>query len=359
MGHSGRRGLALLVGTTTLWATACGGGGGAPSVQVTRLPAPSPRSTAPAAAIGRPTTLPWWSAGRLHVGSVTIRTTMRSIVTRGGTTLVGRQTQHGSTWLVLRGRRLLPLVSTHLPGLRPTLSADGQQAAWTTSRAIGHADPYNADRAFTVTAYDVRRHHVTGTTVIRSGTICCDGDGEIDVAGVDNDGTVVIERYTDRGWTWRPGGWPVQLAATVAHRLDSTDQWPLGVSWTTGVSSLDPVAFGLVSTAGASTPIGRAPQSHAGLWSPDGTSFAYQPFSKLVGYPPVVWTQRGRVRLRVHHAVGVLGWESPHAVILLATSTGDGLARRTATLVRCDARSGSCEQAGPVLHHVVLPDLAG
>ncbi len=355
-----RRWLALLVGTTTLWATACGGGGDAGSGAATRLPTPSPRSTSgsSSAEVGLPSTLPWWSAGRLHVGDVTIATAMRRIITRGGTTLVGRETTHGSTWLILRGDRLVPLVTTHPSATQPVLSADGLHAAWTTSRVIRRINRFDADQAFTVTAYDVSRGAVVGSTVIRSGTACCAGDGAIDVAGVDNDGTVVIEKYADRGWTWRPGGRPVELDASVARGLGFADQWPHGVSWTTGGSSDDPAAYAWASPDGTLRRIGRVPQSQGGLWSPDGTAYAYQPFSKFALYPPVVWSRHHRVRLHVRHAVGVLAWEGSHSVILLAASTGSGAARRSATLVRCDATSGACEQAGPALQHAVLPDLA-
>ena len=76
----------------------------------------------------------------------------------------------------------------------------------------------------------------------------------IAVAGVDNDGSVVIGRYADRAWIWRPGRPPIQLRAPARPRYFSgNDQWPGGVSWSTTGDGAGPAVFGRVSASG--TPV--------------------------------------------------------------------------------------------------------
>ncbi len=311
--------------------------------------------------MGPPTTLPWWSAGSLHVDGAVIATTMRQIVARGGTTILGRATRHGSTWEIVRGRRLVEL-STLPAGAPPMLSANGRFAAWTTSVDTHRYNLYEADTAFTVTAYDVRSGTVTGATVIESRTSCCDGGGSVYVAGIDNDGTVVLIRYDRPGRViaWRPGRDPVDVRGIRnAITLTFGDQWPGGVSFqAAGVGdSSGPAVFARVMPGGGLSRRGRVPQAQGGVWSPDGTSYAYRPFTKFADYPPEVWSHGRQVRLHAHDAIGIVGWEDRHSVIVLATSSASRLARRGKTLLRCDVRSGRCEQAGPVLHGAILPDL--
>lgn len=321
--------------------------------------APSPstdstKSTTSAPLVGPPPEIPWWSHGKLHLEEGVIRTPMRQIVARGGTTIVGRATQHGSTWMVLRGDGLADLLSTRSLGVRPVLSANGLFAAWTTSVVTHRYNEFDAETTFTVTAYDVGRGTVTGATVIDSRTACWDGDGVIDVAGVDNDGTVVVARYSDRVWTWRPGGHPAELIERVRPRdLPGNDQWPGGVSWTTTGTSSDPAVFAQVSTTGEVTRVGRVPQTQGGQWSPDGTSYAYDPYSKLGGPRPVVWRDGNRQTLHAPRGASVLAWESRHRVLLIL---GGDLDAPTLRIERCWVSDGRCEQAGPPLHHARLPE---
>ena len=258
--------------------------------------------------------------------------------------------------MILRGDSLVELMSAHEPGARPVLSAHGRFAAWATSRVTHRANLYEADEVFTITAYDVGSGTITGATVIDSHTSCCDGGGAVVVAGVDNDGAVILARYSDRAWTWRPGEDPVELAGHVKPRaVPGNDQWPGGVSWTTGSSSSDPAAYARVSADGATMLLGRAPQSQGGIWSPDGTAYAYQQFSKLGRSPAVVWSEGDRVRLNAHRVGGIVGWESKRAVVLYELGRRGRPAMRPAVLIRCDARTGDCEQAGPPLRHAQLP----
>lgn len=360
----GRRTLALVLGTATLWGTACGGGAASSPGAATQLPSTPTTSTAapttaPDAApmIGPPTTLPWWSAGRLHVDGGVIRTTMRDIVTRGGTTIVGDTTPQRSSWQILQGDQLVPLASRHA-ATRPVISANGLHVAWVTSTLLQRFDRYQTEGAFTVTAYDVQRGAVTGTTVIRSRVSCCDAGGAIDVEGVDNDGTIVILRNADRAWAWRPDRALVRLGAGVLARgLPGTDQWPGGVSWTVGSSSSGPAAFARVSSVGLATRVGRVPVSQGGLWSPDGRSYAYQPFSKERRELPVVWSDGTRVRLHVPDVGRVVGWESARQVVLLMLGPHGHV--RPVHLVRCNVTTGACERAGPPIPGAVLQGTYG
>ncbi len=228
------------------------------------------------------------------------------------------------------------------------LSANGRFAAWVTSVRTHRYNLYEAETRFTVTAYDVGRDRITGTTAMNSHTYCCDGGGVLEVEGVDSDGSVIVARDNDRAWIWRVGPDPVRLSGDVrAGAVVGNDPWPGGVSWTTGDGSDDPAAFGRVSRTGVVTRVGRVPQSQDGLWSPDGSSYAYVPFTKLGHRKPVVWSGGTRVHLKLRRAAEVVGWESPHRLIVLTAGKPGRPALRPAVLVRCDSRTGTCAPAGP------------
>jgi hypothetical protein len=286
---------------------------------------------------------------------------MRRIVTRGGTTAVGSTTTHGSTWRLVRGSRLVPLIRTRQPYVVPVVSANGRHLAWVEARLLQRFDRYASEQLFTIHAYDVARGRQIGTTSVESRVTCCDAEGFYEVGGVDNDGTVLLYRSYDRLLVWRPGrATVIATGALDPHAVTGNDQWPGGVSWSTTGDSSGPAAFGRIDPAGVTTRIGRVSQGQGGTWSPDGTSYVYEPFDKaaeeLPGDTwPVVWTAGHRVRLHVRHPGSIVGWEGGHSVILLSTTSGPRLVRRRVTLLRCDTRTGRCEQAGPVLHDVVLP----
>jgi hypothetical protein len=303
--------------------------------------------------------LPWWSAGRLHVRDAVIATTMRRIVTRGGTTLAGRMTGHGSTWRIVRDGRLVLLVATRSPYVRPLVSANGRHVAWVTGRTLRRVDRYRSDALFTVTAYDVSSGQRVSTTDLRSRTRCCDQGGVIGMLAVANDGSVLVQRNDNVSWAWRPGESPIRLRARAQARLRSVvggDQWPGGVTWLTTDDGAGPAAYGRIDSSGALVRLGRLPQAFAGLWSPDGTSYVYQPFGKGADHAPVVWTRAGRVRLHVRRPARIIGWESVRSVIVSVSPRGLHPHARVAVLVRCDARTGACERAGDPIRGATLPD---
>jgi hypothetical protein len=321
------------------------------SARPSTRPTPTVTSTAPDR-IGFPPRMPWWSAGELHVSDGTIPTQMRRIVSRGGTVIVGRSTQRGSHWMVLGELELVDLVRTRSAGVQPVLSANGRYAAWTTGTVLRRQGRFRADIVFTITAYDVGRSRVTGTTVLESRTSCCDGGGAIAVAGVDNDGSVVIGRYADRAWMWRPGSPPIRLAAPARTRsLSGNDQWQGGVSWTTSGDSGGPAVFARVSAIGVVTPVGRVPQTQGGMWSPHGTSYVYSPALSERQVRPIAWRENRRQVLQAPRGSWPLAWESDRRVLLV-----DGDLGRSIRLVRCWVGDGRCEQAGPLLRHAQVPD---
>jgi hypothetical protein len=354
VGTFGRRPLALLIGTAILSASGCGAGDSRPSSGPPLTP-PTTATSPQTHRVGAPTTLPWWSAGRLRLGGRTIPTPLHEIVSRGGTTLVGRTTQHRSTWRLVRGTRLVTLISTREPYVEPVVSANGRHLAWVRSHAIRPFDRYTTEVVFTVHAYDVARGRQVGTTSVESRVRCCDAGGVYEVAGVDNDGTVLLDRLYTSLLVWRPGQVSVRATGALHPRaVTGNDQWPGGVSWLATEDGAGPAAFGATDAAGVTVRVGRVPQGPGGLWGPDGTAYVYQPYTKAPDGPPpaVVWRDGRRVRLHAPSRASVLGWESARSVILSA-------GRRSTVLIRCEASTGRCEQAGAPLRHPVLPTREG
>jgi hypothetical protein len=338
------RALGLLTASTLLWASACGSGG-SPTTSGTTTAGPPSR----AQPMGAPTTLAWWSAGRLHVDGHTVRTPLHRIVARGGTTLVGGTSTHGSTWRLVRGTRLVTLIRTLEPS-HPVVSANGRHLAWVESRTIRRFNRYTTEMKFTVHAYDVTRGREVGTSSVESRVTCCDAGGVYEVAGVDDDGTILLDRLYDSLLIWRPGRPAVRATGALHPRaVTGNDQWPGGVSWLATDDGAGPAVFGTTEATGVTTRIGHVPQGPGGIWGPRGTAYVHRPYAQEgVGPSAVVWSGGHRVRLRAPGRASIVGWESAGSVILRA-------GRRPTVLIRCDASTGSCEQAGAPLAHAVLP----
>ena len=344
----------MLMLTSALLVTGCGGHSSTSASRRT----PSPETTtssaaATARALGPPAAIAWWWSGRLHVpAGRTIRTPLHEVVSRGGTTLVGRSGEGGSRWRLVRGHRLVTLVRS-AQSVDPVLSADGRHLAWTTERTLRTLDRYRSDRAFTTTAYDVRAGRPVGAAVLRSRVQCCDQGGVISVLTVDNDGTVLLERDYRQLWAWRPGHAPVALHGPVARFAATPDnQWPGGITWFGTGDGAGPAASGRVARSGEVVRVGAPGQAILGLWSPDGAAYVFRPFAKEQRSRWVVWSGGRRVRLQVPRRAQLVAWESADSVVLRR-------GRRPSVLIRCDAGTGACEQAGRPLAHAVLPAYAG
>ncbi|MDX6356963.1 MAG: hypothetical protein QOH37_17 [Nocardioidaceae bacterium] len=263
-------------------------------------------------------------------------------------------TGHGSTWRIVRGGRLVPLFATRSPYVLPVLSANGRHVAWAVSQTLHRDSRFVTEQAYTLVAYDVAAGQVIASTGLTTTVTCCDAGGAIRVLGVDADGTVVALRTDDKIWRWHPGSAVVLLTGIRAGGADGVDQWPGGVSWrpVRGEGAF----YGRVGAAGEVVRAGRVPESEGGRWSPDGTSYVYQPFSKGTDHAPVVWTRDGRVRLHVRHLARIIGWEPRRSVIVSVARREHQPRARVAVLLRCHARTGACERAGVPLHGATLPE---
>ncbi len=156
--------------------------------------------------MGAPTTLPWWSAGRLHLDGRDDPDPATRDRVPGRYHPVGRTAQHGSTWRLVRGTRQVTLISTPEPYVEPVVSANGHHLAWVESHAIRRFDRYTTAVVFTFHAYDVSAGPAGRDDEVESRVTCCDAGGVYQVAGVDNDGTVLLDRLYDRLLVWRPAG---------------------------------------------------------------------------------------------------------------------------------------------------------
>ncbi|HEY2877145.1 hypothetical protein [Nocardioides sp.] len=300
--------------------------------------------------VGDPPRIPWWSRGLLHVDGRTIRTPLSRVVAAGPTTLVGDDSDHGSTWSRVVGRRLVLLFATTSQAVVPSVSADGDHVAWVSSHELERYDENTTRTAFTVVEYDVRRAHRIGSTTMTTRVTCCDADGVVRAIGVDTDGAVVLDVVGGSSWLWRPGRPPVHVPLPHDQWLDGSDQWPHGIMFTLRSDGAGPAAFARVDWRGHLRRVGRVPVASLGIWSPDGTTYAYLP--KAPGARARVWTASGARPLAAPRNAQVLAWESPTSVLLFS---GD-LDIAPVQVVRCDTSTGTCERAGVPLRHAHLPE---
>lgn len=300
---------------------------------------------------GAASSLPWWSDGELHVGTRTISTTHREVRYAGGTTVVGDEHRRGNTWHSawwwVNGRKLVPLLDSARGVVEPVISADGSWIAW--SEPLGPT-------LRRLVLWSVPAERVVGTLRVPVHVTCCDQSGELFVAGIDRGSRVVYSRLGGALELWKPGRRPIKVRG-VDPAFIGPQQWPRGVQWQVrgqAFGDLD-VAFATVDSAGHVHRAGTVPADQRGLWSPDGSMWAYPGLadgSAPAKTPPDrIWVtdvethQRRELRLRDVADYRLVAWDSPSSVILAATeqpSPSDGRLR----LVRCDAGTGRCEGAG-------------
>lgn len=316
--------------------------------------APLPTSTGATSSgpvVGPPPEIPWWSRGVLHVSEGTIRTSNSHVIARGGTTIVGPYHGNG-TWLIQRGDQLVPLVAKRDTVSPPVLSANGRFAAWTTSKVIHRYTRFVTESSFAATAYDVGRGRVTGTTTIESRVSCCDAGGVLQTLGVDDDGAVVLHVLGRQSFFWHPGRAPVQIRLPLDQWLDAGDQWPHGIAYATHQDGALPAAFARVDHDGHVHRIGAVPVASTGVWSADGSAYAYTPLSKSKDFRARVWRDGEVTVLEAPRRARVIMWESPTKVLLERVGDVDV---DPVYLYRCDVDSRICESAGKPLRHVHLP----
>jgi hypothetical protein len=340
----------------------------APPVATHTHPTKAERLTLPGLPEGPATDVPWWQDGVLHVGGTTIPTSFRSIVYRGGTTVVGRSSTAGAEWYLIVGDTLEPLISSAYPSV-PVVSADGARIAWVEETGRRQLDRTNTDVDYRVVAYDAATRQAVGSLERTERVQCCDAGGVLTVAGIDLDGRVVLIGGESLAWT--PGHDPVRLRGPGADGILG-DIWPGGVMWQgQGEGFFDLVGeYGTVGADGVIHRVGAVPNDQFGIWSPDGTAYVY-PGDAGGGSPAKVtldhlWIsspengQPVELRLPPTPTYEILTWESANAVIIQARQPygepGDfpaGLVQ----LVRCSSRSGVCERVsdGPT-RRAVFPD---
>jgi hypothetical protein len=290
--------------------------------------------------VGAPTTLPWWQHGRLHVGDTVIETKRNDIASRNGTTVVGsdadRRGGQPTTWSLVRGDRLAPL-PMRAKADQPLISADGHWVAWLEVRAP-RTDAYKRIERYRVVLYDARAHRVANTLRDRRLVAWEDGGNGIWIRTLSDSGRLLLTQGNDGVKVLSPRGVPVDFGGPGGSGL-SVDGWPLGTTTFRGHSSRS--VYGTVSRAGRFDEAGSFALSFAGLWSADGSGYAYE----HDGAYAVRTLDGATVALDVPEDVDglrVVGWESDTSVVLW--SFDDWTAEMTSRLVRCSTTSGACEQ---------------
>jgi hypothetical protein len=302
---------------------------------------------------GPPTAAPWWQDGLLHLGATAIRTLDSSIVSRNGTTVVGRG-GHGvgsrSQWRLVVGDQLVPLPSTDRVR-KPIVSADGRWVAWLDVRETRLDSGYGVDRDRLV-VYDAVQHRVVRSLRDTRHVEWEDGVNGLDLREVNAAGAVMFGWGNKGVYYWAPGHRPQRLRhAPGSGSYSLVDAWPQGLMLR-GPGRRDEGALGTVSASGRFHQVDRL-REPIGLWSPAGSAFAY----KLEGYPlDTFWVDRLADRTSVQLGLPAeegttfypVDWESDDAVVLwLDDEFGQS---PISVLVRCQVTTGSCEQVpgGPV-----------
>ncbi|RYB88900.1 hypothetical protein EUA06_19180 [Nocardioides glacieisoli] len=301
--------------------------------------------------MGAPTTLPWWQGGQLHVGGAVIATGRSDIVSRGGTTVVaadgGRSTGGPATWFVVEGGTLeqLPMRTR---GSQPLVSADGRWLAWAEVRAP-RTEAYRRVQRYRVVLYDVERQGVANLFRDRRSVAQEDGDNGIWLRTLSNRGRLVLSQGSAGVKVLSPRGRPVRFGGPQVGNGVDLDGWPGGT--TVWRSKSEASVYGTVGRNGGFDQVGRFTVSWSGLWSADGSAYAY------TDYGPdgnEYWVRRldgASVRLTTPSDVRelrIVGWESPDAVVLWSFDDYSGMP--SSRLVRCSAATGSCERVpgGPL-----------
>ena len=301
--------------------------------------------------VGTPAELAWLADGALHAGDVVVPTTADRLVSRGGTTVVGRYDLKRSTWWLAADGGLVRLVTARASYVQAVISADGRWVAWLAQTHAVRVDRVTQRVTWRVTAYDVSARRVAGTLVLHGSIRCCDLGGSVFVTGVLLDGRVVLADGQQPGLRlWRPGS-PLVRVRVRAEYAGGSDPWPLGVSFHHPGDG-DSDRFGRVTDGGAATQVGTVSQT--ALWSPDGQRATSVTKDGEIDVQDVAG--EAVVRLAVPDGRGwwLVGWEDAgHVLVARGTPHRDATTTYHAVL-RCDAVTGACERVpnpptGPVV----------
>ena len=297
---------------------------------------PTPQALADLAE-GPATTVPFWDDGVLHVGERTVDLPEMQLAWSGGTTLVGLAQARGSVWSLVDGDGTVPVAESD-GLLEPVLSADGSKVAWSS-----HLDENTRELG----VWDVATRTLIATRTLDVQVVCCDGGGDIYVLGVMDDGRVFFHD-TRSTYAWRPGAAPVKVMGLGG--LPYSPAWPGGGVMYQGRGATifeTPGVFGSVDERGRFHRVGRTATDQLGMWSPDGTAYAYLGDDLGVSNPKgeevlgvwVEWptgrTEPVRMGLPTDRRWEVVAWEdADHVVLTTGTTEGPPTCRAASTPVR-------------------------
>lgn len=304
-------------------------------------------------AAGPDTRLPWWAGGELHVDGRVLPTNHQTVVSAGGTTLVGdygvEDDHPHAAWWYVDGRRLLPLASSSRGVFEPVVAPRGDLVAWAAPAGATHES---------LVLWSTASRHAVGLLRLRIHVHCCGDAGAVDLRGIDSQGRVLF-RISGAVRMWQPGH-RVEPVRGIASALYDLQVWPGGVSWRPYDNDRlgpFPVAYGILDARGRLHEEGTTPEQS--LWSPDGSRYAWTVEPRSPGIP-------GPDRVRVRHVITggtrtmrlpadasyqLVGWETPvDLVIAVRRDTGRPLRNSDlpdrVQLLRCHVDTGSCETAG-------------
>ncbi len=234
--------------------------------------------------------VPWLAGGVLHVGSTSIDTDAGAVWFAGGTTVVRSGTAEAGTRLYVVEGDSLRQVAHGRGLLQPVLSPDGSLLVFRSQRF---------EQVRQLTAYDVSRGRVVDQIYVPVDVQCCDQGGGAAAARRRPAGPGALPRVRAAPQAVDPP-WRHVAVRGVPGGPVAGHSWPQGLMYPTSGTSLfaDPGVYGTVDEAGRFHRTGTTPTAQLGLWSPDGTEYAY-----LADASDDADTKQGRDRVWVQRPV--------------------------------------------------------
>lgn len=312
------------------------------------VPHPAPTTLA-GLPTGAPPKVPYLDGGALHVDGATIPTEASQVVAAGDQVLVGRADDGIMTWQVLRDGKLV---------FQPRLK-NASQAQISPDGSIAVALSY-PDREHTVlTIVDLATGKVRPNPMTLNAPYapCCGGGQEVQIQGIDDDGTVY---YASRKGevAWRQGVFPAHLT----RKVSAVAATPAGVvdqrsDFTGQILKAD--------SQGALRKVADLPVDQGFTMSADGGLVAFSvpdQAAEKTGADPTPGTvldlATGRTaRLAIPADVTEptpVAFEGDESVLVSVRAPGSGRAAgRHEVILRCAVDDGACERTvdlGPGNH---------
>lgn len=285
--------------------------------------------------------IPYWHRGVLHVGGTAITTPLRLVVTGGDTVLVGAShVNKGAQWWLVDGDRLV-LVMKSLHPTGALVSTDGRLVLWQSNPRPDITR---------VTAWDVATKRVLAHRDLNVPVVtCCGGGPLLALYGADSQGRVYWSDGNDVT-VWHPYAGTVSRISglgALPHQLSAVA--PFGPMFQGGHSFFElPGVYGRLDAAAVFHRSGTVPVDY-GVWSPDGTFYAY--VAKTAGPvdvkapAPYVFVENVHTHDQLSMnlppgAVDPFMWESADTLLVQASTDF-----KHHYLIRCGAGTGNCEMA--------------